>query len=486
MLGGHPRALSTLFFTEMWERFTFYGMRALLVLFLVDAVESGGYGLDDRTATAIYGLYTAAVFMAALPGGWIADRLIGAQRAVLAGGALMTLGNLMLTIPGPKELFFGGLVVIILGVGLLKPNVSTLVADLYPEGGGRRDAGFTIFYMGINLGAFIGPLIAGWLALRYGWRVGFLAAAIGLPFGLLQFWLSRHLFNGAGAQANRNDGGAGLASDWRRFLVALTVFALVAALLFSGAVHLDPARLAKGAAYVLVGMAALYFLYLFFGAGLDAVERRRMVVVLAMFLAVASFWSGYEQAGSSLNLFAKRHIDRVVGGFEVPAGWFQSVQPAFVILLAPVFSALWVRLAQRNLDPAAPLKFAFGLLLMGIGFLFMVTAANIVVGGATAPAYLLVLTYLLTVFGELCVSPVGLSTVTKLAPARLVGQMMGVWFLGSSLGKLMAGLIAGSFDPNDIGAMPGRYLDIVFFACGVGAVLLLLSPRLTKLMGGVK
>jgi POT family proton-dependent oligopeptide transporter len=486
MLGGHPRALSTLFFTEMWERFTFYGMRALLVLFLVDAIDSGGYGLDDKTATAIYGLYTAAVFMAALPGGWVADRLIGAQRAVMVGGALMTLGNLMLTIPGPKELFFGGLVVIILGVGLLKPNVSTLVADLYPEGGGRRDAGFTIFYMGINLGAFIGPLIAGWLAQRYGWRVGFLAAAIGLPFGLLQFWLSRHLFNGAGAQPNRNDGGSGLAGDWKRFYVALVVFALVAALLFSGVVHLDPARLAKGAAYVLVGMGFLYFLYLFVGAGLDPVERRRMIVVLAMFLAVASFWSGYEQAGSSLNLFAKRHIDRMVGGFEIPAGWFQSVQPAFVIVFAPLFSMLWVRLAQRNLDPAAPLKFAFGLLLMGLGFLFMVVAANMVVGGANAPAYLLVLTYLLTVFGELCVSPVGLSTVTKLAPARLVGQMMGVWFLGSSLGKLMAGLIAGTFDPNDLAAMPGRYLDIVFYACGIGALLLLLSPRLTKLMGGVR
>jgi POT family proton-dependent oligopeptide transporter len=486
MLGGHPRALSTLFFTEMWERFTFYGMRALLVLFLVDAVESGGYGLDDRTATAIYGLYTAAVFMAALPGGWIADRLIGAQRAVLVGGALMTLGNLMLTIPGPKELFFGGLVVIILGVGLLKPNVSTLVADLYPEGGGRRDAGFTIFYMGINLGAFIGPLIAGWLALRYGWRMGFLAAAIGLPFGLLQFWLSRHLFNGAGAQPNRNDGGAGIGTDWRRFGIAAAVFAVVAALLFSGAVPLDPARLAKGAAYVLVGMAALYFLYLFFGAGLDPVERRRMFVVLMMFFAVASFWAGYEQAGSSLNLFAKRHIDRMVGGFEIPAGWFQSVQPAFVILLAPVFSALWVWLAQRKLDPAAPLKFAFGLVLLGVGFLFMVAAANIVAGGMQSPAYLLVLTYLLTVFGELCVSPVGLSTVTKLAPARLVGQMMGVWFLGSSLGKLMAGLIAGSFDPNDLAAMPGRYLDIVFYACGVGAVLLLISPRMTKMMGGVR
>jgi len=486
VLGGHPRALSTLFFTEMWERFTFYGLRALLVLFLVDAVDNGGYGLDDKTATAIYGLYTAAVFMAALPGGWIADRLIGAQRAVMIGGTLMTIGTLMLTIPGPKQLFFGGLVVIILGVGLLKPNVSTLVADLYPEGGGRRDAGFTIFYMGINLGAFIGPLIAGWLAARYGWRTGFLAAAIGLPIGLLQFWLSRRLFNGAGATPNRNDGGAGLAADWRRLGLALAVLATVAAVLFSGLVHLDPTRLAQGAAYVLVGMAALYFLYLFTGAGLDAVERRRMIVVLVMFLAVASFWSGYEQAGSSLNLFAKRHIDRMVGGFEIPAGWFQSVQPAFVILLAPVFSALWVRLAQRQMDPAAPLKFAFGLLLMGLGFLFMVAAANIVAGGASAPAYLLILTYLLTVFGELCVSPVGLSTVTKLAPARLMGQMMGVWFLGSSLGKLMAGLIAGGFDPDNLAAMPDRFLGIVFFACGIGAVLLLVSPRITRLMGGVR
>jgi POT family proton-dependent oligopeptide transporter len=486
VLGGHPRALSTLFFTEMWERFTFYGLRALLVLFLVDAVDSGGYGLDDRTATAIYGLYTAAVFMAALPGGWVADRLLGAQRAVMVGGALMTAGSLMLTIPGPPQLFFGGLVVIIVGVGLLKPNVSTLVADLYPEGGGRRDAGFTIFYMGINLGAFIGPLIAGWLAQRYGWRIGFLAAAVGLPFGLLQFWLSRHLFNGAGAAPNRNDGGAGLAADWRRLWFALALLACVAALLFSGVVALDPRRLARGAAYVLVGMGALYFLYLFFGAGLDQVERRRMVVVLVMFLAVASFWAGYEQAGSSLNLFALRHVDRMVGGFEIPTGWFQSVQPAFVILLAPVFSALWVQLAQRQMDPSAPLKFAFGLLLLGFGFLFMVAAANIVAGGASAPAYLLILTYLLTVFGELCVSPVGLSTVTKLAPARLMGQMMGVWFLGSSLGKLMAGLIAGGFDPNNLAAMPGRYLNIVLYACGVGCVLLLLSRPLARLMGNVR
>jgi len=483
---GHPRALATLFFTEMWERFTFYGMRALLVLFLVDAVQGGGYGFDDKTATAVYGLYTAAVFMAALPGGWIADRLIGAQRAVMAGGALMTIGNLMLAIPGPPQLFFAGLVVIILGVGLLKPNISTLVAELYPEGGGRRDAGFTIFYMGINLGAFIGPLIAGWLAQQYGWRIGFLAAAVGMPLGLLQFWMSRGLLGGAGSSPHRGDGGAGLARDWRILWAVVSLLATVAFLLVTGVVEVNPAPLAKGAAYVLVGMAAAYFLYLFFGAGLDPVERRRIGVVLVMFVACALFWSGFEQAGSSMNLFAKRHVDRFVGGFEIPAGWFQSVQPAFVILFAPVFSALWVALAKRNLNPAAPLKFAFGLLLMGLGFLFMVEAASIVAGGTQSPAYFLVLTYLLHTFGELCLSPVGLSTVTKLAPARFVGQMMGVWFLASSLGKLTAGLIAGSFDPNDLAAMPGRYMDIVLYGVGVGVVLLLISRPVTRLMGGVK
>ena len=483
---GHPRGLATLFFTEMWERFTFYGMRALLVLFLVDAVAGGGYGFDDRTATAVYGLYTAAVFMAALPGGWIADRLIGAQRAVMAGGTLMTIGNLMLVIPGPPALFFAGLVVIILGVGLLKPNVSTLVAGLYPEGGGRRDAGFTIFYMGINLGAFIGPLIAGWLALKFGWRIGFLAAAIGMPLGLAQFWLSRAWLGGTGDAAHRTDGGSGLRRDWWIVAAAVASLAAIALLLVTGAVEVNPAPLAKSAAYVLVGMAAAYFLYLFFGAGLAPLERSRMVVVLVMFVACALFWSGFEQAGSSMNLFAKRHTDCVVGGFEIPAGWFQSVQPAFVILFAPLFSALWVALARRNLNPAAPLKFAFGLLLMGLGFLFMVKAAGIVAGGLQAPAYFLVLTYLVHTFGELCLSPVGLSTVTKLAPARFVGQMMGVWFLASSLGKLTAGLIAGGFDPDDLAGMPGRYFNIVLYGCGVGLVLFVVSGRVTRMMGGVK
>jgi POT family proton-dependent oligopeptide transporter len=483
---GHPSALATLFFTEMWERFTFYGMRALLVLFLVDAVANGGYGLDDKTATAIYGLYTASVFMAALPGGWIADRLIGAQRAVIAGGVLMTVGNLMLATPGPPALFFSGLVVIVLGVGLLKPSISTLVADLYPEGGGRRDAGFTIFYMGINTGAFLGPLIAGWLALRFGWRIGFLAAAIGMPLGLLQFWLARERLGIAGATAHRSDGGAGIRRDWLRLSAVAALLGVLMFAMVSGALAVNPAPLAKSAAYVLVGMAALYFAYLFTGAGLDRIERGRMLVVLVMFVACALFWSGFEQAGSSMNLFTQRHVDRLIAGFEIPAGWMQSVQPLFVIAFAPAFSALWVALARRNLNPAAPLKFAFGLLLMGLGFLFMVNAAGIAAGGAKSPIYWLVLTYLVHTFGELCLSPVGLSTVTKLAPARFVGQMMGVWFLASSLGKLTAGLIAGTFDPNDVAAMPGQYMNIVIYGCSVGVVLLLISRPVTRLMAGIR
>jgi POT family proton-dependent oligopeptide transporter len=244
--------------------------------------------------------------------------------------------------------------------------------------------------------------------------------------------------------------------------------------------------MARSAAYVLVGMALAYFAYLLGFAGLDGVERRRIGVVAVLFVGCALFWSGFEQAGSSMNLFAQRHVDRVVGGFEIPAGWFQSVQPVFVIVFAPVFSAIWVALARRNLNPAAPLKFAFGLMLMGAGFLFMVYAASLVVGGMKAPAYFLVLTYLVHTFGELCLSPVGLSTVTKLAPARFVGQMMGVWFLASSLGKLTAGLIAGTFDPDDLAAMPGRYLNIVLYGCGVGLVLLAVSGRVTRLMGGVR
>lgn len=482
---GHPRGLATLFFTEMWERFTYYGMRALLVLFLVDAVSRGGFGFDDRTATAIYGLYTAAVYLVALPGGWIADRLIGAQRAVLYGGLLIALGNITLWLSATPPTFYLGLMVIIVGVGLLKPNISAIVAELYPEGGGRRDAGFTVFYMGINIGAFIGPLITAWLAQRYGWRAGFLAAGIGMLFGVVQFLVTRHRLGNAGAQPHLA-AGADPATAWKWLLLGAAVAVALIALPFLGVVEVSPVRLQSAGIYVIVGMAALYFAYLLFFAGLDGVERRRVQVLVVLFFACALFWAGFEQAGSSLNLFAERNTDRSIGGFEVPAGWFQSLNAIFIVVFAPVFSALWVWLAKRNMDPSTPVKFALGLAGMAAGFLVMVGAAKVVAGGAQAAGYWLVLTYLLHTYGELCLSPVGLSSVTKLVPQRFVGQSMGVWFLATSLGNLVAGAIAGEFDADDLAAMPSQYMDIVWFGAGSALVLLLISPIVRKWMGGVK
>jgi proton-dependent oligopeptide transporter, POT family len=481
---GHPRGLATLFFTEMWERFTYYGMRAVLVLFLVSAVSTGGFGIDDKTATAIYGLYTAGVYLAALPGGWIADRLIGARLAVLVGGLGITLGNALLAASTGPRAFYLGLVVIVLGVGLLKPNVSAMVADLYPEGGARLDAGFTVFYMGINLGATLGPFVTGEAIVLFGSRAGFAAAALFMALGVLQYYFTqRHLGDAGKFSAQRS----GKALPWPQLWIGVGLLAAAVAACGFGWIALDPVTLAQATTALIVSMAVLYFGYLFSVAGLSAEERRRAVVILVLFLGSALFWSGYEQAGSSLNLFAERYTDRTLGWlhFVIPTGWFQSLNPAYIIIFAPAFAWAWVALAKRNLNPSAPAKFAIGVMLMGSGFLIMAAAASIVAGGSKVLPIWLILTYLLHTFGELCLSPVGLSFVTKLAPKRFVGQLMGMWFLSLSLGNLIAGLIAGEFDAANVAAMPGQYMHIVYFSVGLGAVLLILSRPVKKLMGNV-
>jgi proton-dependent oligopeptide transporter, POT family len=481
---GHPRGLATLFFTEMWERFTYYGMRAILVLFLVAAVSTGGFGINDRTATAIYGLYTASAYLAALPGGWIADRLIGAQRAVLAGGIAISLGNAMLAMSSSPRGFYIGLVIVVLGVGLLKPNVSAIVADLYPEGGARLDAGFTVFYMGINVGGFLGPLVPGWALVHFGARAGFAAASFFMAVGVVQFYLTRRHLGGAGAYVASTARG----KQWLYLWIAVGLAALTLAAVSFGWIPVNAVALAHGATYAIVAMAFLYFLYYFLAAGLTVEEKKRGVVLVVLFVGSALFFSGYEQAGSSLNLFAERYTDRALGwfGFVIPAGWFQSLNSLFIFIFAPFFAWLWVALARRNLNPSAPAKFAFGLMLMGSGFLVMAAAATIVASGSKVLPYWLIMTYLLHTFGELCLSPVGLSYYTKLTPKRFVGQMMGMWFLGLSLGNLVAGLIAGEFDATNVPAMPGQYMHIVYFAMGLGAVLLLISRPVKKLMGNVQ
>ncbi len=479
---GHPRGLATLFLTEMWERFTYYGMRAVLVLFLVAAISSGGLGLDDKTGTAIYGLYTAGVYLAALPGGWIADRLIGAQTAVIAGGLAIMLGNALLAAAAGPGTFYLGLLVIVLGVGLLKPNVSAIVAGLYPEGGARLDSAFTIFYIGINIGGFLGPLVIPLAQEYFGLRAGFGVAAVLMGIGLVQFYFTRRYLGEAGKTTliSRR-------REWLQLGIGAALLAAVVTAVSVGWITVDPVAVARGATYVIVGVAVLYFAYYFLVADLTADERGRGVVLVVLFIGCALFFSGFEQAGSSLNLFADRYTDRTVQWLHVviPTGWFQSLNSLFIFIFAPFFAWLWIALARRHLNPSAPAKFAIGVILMGSGFLIMAAAAALVAAGTKVLPYWLIATYLSHTFGELCLSPVGLSYFTKLAPKRFLGQMMGMWFLAMSLGNLVAGLVAGEFDANNVAAMPGQYLHILYFSVGVGALLLALSRPVKKLMGNV-
>ena len=481
---GHPRGLATLFFTEMWERFSYYGMRALLVLFMVDQVEDGGLGFSDETATAVYGLYTAAVYLVALPGGWIADRLWGAQRAIWFGGIIIMCGHFVLAIPGLAS-FFSGLILVVLGTGLLKPNISVLVGELYAAGDPRRDSGFTIFYMGINVGGAVGPLVCGWLA-GGDWHYGFAAAGVGMLAGLVQFRATRATLGNSGLSP-----GVDPSDSLRRgtAIALLLTLALVVFLLWAGLnawIQFDSRRLAQGTAVAIAGATFAYFAYVFIAGRLSGEERNRMIVIVVLVLAGAMFWAGFEQAGSSLNLFAERYTLREFGGFEIPASWFQSLNPIFIIVLAPLYSMLWVALARRHLDPAAPAKFALGLIILGLGFAVMIGAATLVAAGQTVLPTWLLFTYLLHTMGELALSPVGLSSVTKLAPRRFVGQLMGMWFMCSGLGNIIAGLIAGEFSADALDQMPALYTQIVLTSVGSGVVLLLFARPLRRLMSGVR
>ncbi|HEX6999403.1 MAG TPA: peptide MFS transporter [Gammaproteobacteria bacterium] len=490
---GHPRGLATLFMTEFFERFTYYGMRALLVLFLVAATDAAnpGFGIDRETAGAVYGLYTGAVFLGSLPGGWIADRLIGQRNAVFWGGVIIMLGNFILAIPATPPVFYLGLAVIVVGVGLLKPNVSAMVGMLYEgQPGARRDAGFSIFYMGINLGALVAPLVAGTVGEAWNWRAGFFVAGLFMGFGVLQFKLTQHYLGEAGA-APKETSDAARRRGWRLVAVGVGVLLAAALLIFSGVIPVTTTRLAQVFAVGMVVLAFVFFGYVLLFAELTAAERKRVAVIAIFFLCAAIFWAGFEQQATTFNLFALDYTDRsLLGGLFPegvhPASWYQSANPIFVVLFAPFFAWIWVSLGARNLDPSAPVKFGVGLLLLGAGFLVMVLAAQLVVqtGDDVAPTWLL-LAYLLHTFGELCLSPVGLSNVTKLAPPRFVGQMMGTWFLGAAVGNLFAGLIGGHIGAAEASEMPGQLLQMTLIGAAAGGLMLLFSRPIKRWMGDV-
>jgi POT family proton-dependent oligopeptide transporter len=479
---GHPRGLATLFFTEFWERFSYYGMRALLVLFMTDTARHG-MGLQTETATAIYGLYTFGVYALALPGGWMADKIFGQRRAVLIGGIIIAAGHYTMAVPTDLT-FFLGLFLIVLGTGLLKPNVSSVVGDLYPEGGARRDAGFSIFYMGINFGALLGPLICGYLGEEINWHLGFGAAGVGMTFGLLQYVLgSKHMGAAGYLKGDAADPASvkRAVSQFMRGVVFIVVLSgVLIGLSVTDVLPLTLVGFAQSTGIIVLVLAASYFIWVAFFACKDRVERARIGVIFLLFLGAAMFWSGFEQAGSSMNLFAENFTDRVILGWEMPATFLQSVNPLFIIILAPVMGMLWVRLGAYN--PSIPVKFGLGLVLLGSGFFVLAWGAQFIEAGKVNPMWL-VTTYFLHTVGELCLSPIGLSSITKLAPQRLVSQMMGTWFVGAALGNLIAGLVAGFIEdmPQD-----QLFTTVALIVIGAGVVFLLFSRPIGKLTHGVK
>jgi POT family proton-dependent oligopeptide transporter len=470
----------------MWERFSFYGGRGILILFMTAAVTTGGLGMTAATAAAIYGLYTAGVYLFALPGGWVADRLLGQRSSVFWGGLLIAAGNFGIALHGIGGMttFYGGLISIVLGTGLLKPNVSTIVGELYPEGGARRDAGFSIFYMGINIGAFVAPLICGYLGENIDWHLGFAAAGVGMVLGLIQYRLGWGLLGNAGKF--REEARESKPQALRQLMLGVALVGVIAIVLYflgsRGTINITLEGAAQATGVIILAIAVLFFTSVLSFGGLDSVEKKRVGVIFLLFLGASIFWAGVEQAASSLNLFAERLTDRNVLGWEAPASWPQSINPLFIITLAPVFGWLWLWLDKRKKEPSLPMKFGFGLVLLGVGFLVIAWGATYTVEGQLVSPGWLVSTYFLHTCGELFLSPVGLSSITKLSPPKFVGQMMGTWFMGAALGNLIAGLVAGQFETLPL---PQLFLT-VSISVGVAGVLFFVAAKpIQKMMGGV-
>ena len=476
---GHPLGLSTLALTEMWERMSYYGMRALLVLFMTLALQEGGLGLTVAAAGAIYGLYTGAVYFFGLPGGWIADRLIGGQKAVFYGGLIIMVGHIILAIPTDWS-FFVGLIFVVLGTGLLKPNIGAMVGELYTQEDTRRDSAYTLYYMGINIGSVIGYMVCGYLQVHYGYHYAFGAAAIGMGIGLIQYKLSAHNITGVsdGPKVPLSLKQAQLA--WISIVTFLIAVVIVTVLIFDGTITFNAVAVAENVAVIIMVIFLAYFSYIFFAGNLNGNEKRSMGALFLICIASTCFWAGFEQAGSSLNLFGRDYTDRMIGDFEIPTAWFQSINSYFIILLSPFFAAMWINLAKRMIEPSYSIKCAVGLIIMAMGFIVMFFAAQYAAAGLKVAPYWLVATYFLHTVGELCLSPVALSAVSKLSPRRFSGQMMGVFVLTYAMGNVIAGLLSGKFDPNQVDQMPGLYIQITLFSVGVGVVLALLSFKTSK------
>ena len=469
---GHPRGLSTLFFTEFWERFSFYGLKALLVLYMTKSLN-----FDEAYSGLIAGTYFSAVYWTPLIGGYLADKVFGARRSVLIGGVIIACGHFSMAFHTMGN-FYAGLMLIAAGTGMLKPNVSAMVGSLYPTGDQRRDAGFSIFYMGINLGALTAPFIVGNLGEKVDWHYGFAAAGVGMVFGLLQYVLgSKRLSSVGNVPQRKKEPVAADIKEVRNIDVVTIILSVAGGVIGFMLGYLSGHILVSG---LFPGVAFLFAGYLIgVVRHLRGEELKRVLVIFILFLFSALFWMSFEQASTTLTLFADRLTNRVVFGYEIKASQFQAIEPFFLVVFAPVFAWVWVKLGRR--DPSSPAKFAYGLLFAGLAFSIMAYASTLTTKGLVSPLWL-VSVYLFQTMGELCLSPVGLSTVTKLSPARMVGLMMGVWFLSISVGDYFAGLALGFFHENAEGALLHLFGSVALLTFGAALVLVLLTPFIKRLM----
>ena len=484
---GHPKGLFVCFATEMWERFSYYGMRALLILYLTKHWE-----FSDATSYLIYGAYTSLVYIMPVFGGMLADQILGSKKAVTYGAILLVFGHLGMTVENSEQIFYLSLALIVSGVGFLKPNISTMVGALYEEGDPRRDSGFTIFYMGINIGAFTATLLCGYLGEQVGWAYGFGAAGIGMLFGLMIFLWGQKYLEGLAEPPSKKylekvPGMKGITYEYWAYMSGIL---MVVATWFLVQNSQLVGQLLGGFGVVFIGAWLLYALF-----RCDPEERDRLIVVGILILFSLIFWALFEQAGSSLNILTDRGVDRVIFGWEVPASMFQSLNAGFIFTIAPLFAMLWIALAKRNMEPSTPIKFSIGIILVGLGFLALVYGMKSSEGLQTGVLWI-ILIYLLHTLGELCLSPVGLSSVTKLSPQRIVGFMMGMWFFASAAGNYVAGLIAKAtasessgnsseiFDIVQKQSFMDVYTDVGLMAIGCGIFLAVITPILKKLMHG--
>ncbi len=475
----HPEGLKVLFFTEMWERMSYYGMRGLLILFMTAGISEGGLNFDNISASAIYGIYASSVYLATLPGGWFADRVIGQQKAIFYGGIIIIFGHLSLIISN-LTFFYLGLSLIVIGTGLLKPNISAIVGELYEKNDSLKDAGFTIFYMAINLGSILGFFICGYLGENIGWHYGFAASGVGMTFGLIQYYCYRNKLNGIGSSPEKS-----LEEKTIKIIKIaiplLTVITLsIIIFCFYNNFYISASYIANSMTLGIVLITFAFFLYIFFFGRLSKIEKKKVFLISILFIGAALFWAGFDQAGTSFNIFAKEYTDRVIYGWEYPASWLQILNPLFVVLLSPFIAYFWIFLGKRMIEPYLTIKFGIGLIFMALGFFTITFGAYSALEYGQTGAKWLLLTYLFHTIGELTISPVGLSAISKLSPKRFLGQMMGIWFLASSLGAIIAGILSGEATQEGLQTMPSLFNDIALWSMLFGIIFIILTIPMRK------